>query len=262
MPLTTKQVKDRGLLILAQADTGIRWTDWWKKISSESPDTSTNAIAGALRSLINEREGKEIVKISRGVYKFENNEEQSAAYDPEQKPETSTPKDSAKDETIVHEESFYEPFAEWLKDELGEVIDAEALGGNILEGMWGTPDVLGVLKPINSDPIKFAPEIVSVEIKIDPRQPVVAFGQAIAYRLFSHKAYIVMPDTITLDDLERLKALSIVHGLGFVTFSLNPKDPQFKLQVRAQSIKPDVFYMNLMVKRVRERLPKIYDKIF
>ena len=158
------------------------------------------------------------MKISRGVYEFKNNEEQSATYDPEQKPETSTPKDLAKGETIVHEEIFYEPFAEWLKDELGEVIEAEALGG-IFKGKWGTPDVLGVLKPINSDPIKFAPEIVSVEIKIDPNQPVIAFGQAIAYRLFSHKAYIVMPNTITVDDLERLKALSIVHGLGFVTFS-------------------------------------------
>ena len=166
MPLTTKQVKDRGLLILAQADTGIRWTDWWKKISSESPDTSTNAIAGALRSLINEREGKEIVKISRGVYKFENNEEQSAAYDPEQKPETSTPRDSAKDETIVHEEFFYEPFAEWLKDELGEVIDAEALGGNILGGMWGTPDVLGVLKPINSTQLNLPLKSSQLKLKL------------------------------------------------------------------------------------------------
>ncbi len=137
-----------------------------------------------------------------------------------------------------------------------------AVGGAILKGRWGTPDVLGVLKPVTSDPIKFAPEIVSVEIKIDPNQPIFAFGQAVAYRLFSHKTYIVIPDTMAPDDFERLEALSIVHGLGMVTFSLNPKEPNFRQVVRAQSGQPDVFYMNLMAKRILEALPKLYNKLF
>jgi len=52
---------------------------------------------------------------------------------------------------------------------------------------------VGIYKPLASNLIKFPIEIVSAEIKIDPQQPVVAFGQAVAYRLFSTKPYIAMP---------------------------------------------------------------------
>jgi hypothetical protein len=114
-----------------------------------------------------------------------------------------------------------------------------------------------VLKPVSSDPIKFASEIVSAEIKIDPNQPIIAFGQAIAYRLFSHKSYMVMPDTILPDDLDRLEALSVIYGLGLVLFSLDPKEPNFRLKVPALPSRPDVFYMNQMAKRIRDALPKI-----
>jgi hypothetical protein len=240
--LTIKEVQDRGRKILAKSKTGVRWSEMINKIASESPDTPINSIGVALHALTtNEDEG--ISKISRGVYILKKNEEKSSSSgaDPdtldEQKIKVRTPKG----ETTINEESFYKPFAEWLKGELGEANEAEALGGNILKEKWGTPDVIGVLKPFSSDPIKFTIEIVSAEIKIDPLQPIIAFGQAIAYRLFSHKSYIVMPDSIAPDDLDRLEALSTIYGLSLVTFSLNPEEPNFVLQVRAQSVRPDVF---------------------
>ncbi len=100
-----------------------------------------------------------------------------------------------------------------------------ALGGSVLKSKWGTPDVLGVLKPRTQDLLKFEPQIVSAEVKIDPGQPVVAFGQAVAYRLFSHKSYIVVPNTTSEDDLSRLKALCSIHGVGLVTFTLDKDAP-------------------------------------
>jgi len=73
---------------------------------------------------------------------------------------------------------------------------------------------------------------------------------------------MVMPDSIAPDDLNRFEALSVIYGLGLVTFSLNPKEPNFSLKVRAQAVRPDVFYMNQMAKRIREALPQVYDKMF
>ena len=77
----------------------------------------------------------------------------------------------------LKEEHFYEPFAEYLKNDLDEVTEVASLGGAGLKGKWGTPDVIGVYKPLASNLIKFPLEIVAAEIKIDPQTPVVAFGQ-------------------------------------------------------------------------------------
>src|SRR3546814_1098082 len=87
-----------------------------------------------------------------------------------------------------------------------EATVASALGGSSLGGKWGTPDVIGVLKPRAQDIFKFEPQIVTAEIKAVPNQPVVAFGQAVAYRLFSHKSYIVVPNSTSSDDMNRLKS--------------------------------------------------------
>jgi hypothetical protein len=81
----------------------------------------------------------------------------------------------------VQESDFYEPFAQWLKADLDEVTVVSSLGGAGLKSKWGTPDVVGIYKPLASNLIKFPIEIVSAEIKIDPQAPVVAFGQAVAY---------------------------------------------------------------------------------
>ncbi len=66
-------------------------------------------------------------------------------------------------------------------------------------------DIEAAAKRQPSDPVPFPLELVSAEIKIDASQSVTAFGQACAYRLFSHKVYIVMPITIEAvkDHLER-----------------------------------------------------------
>jgi hypothetical protein len=162
----------------------------------------------------------------------------------------------------VHELDFYEPFAEWLKNDLDEVTEVASLGGSGLKTKWGTPDVIGVYKPLASNLIKFPLEVVSAEIKIDPQAPVVAFGQAVAYRLFSAKTYIAMPTSLTEEDLGRLEALCMLFGVGLVLFDLDIKDPNFLIRVRAQRYSPDMFYVNEFADRLRLYDAEVFEKLF
>jgi hypothetical protein len=110
----------------------------------------------------------------------------------------------------------------------------------------------GVYRPTASNLIKFQPEIVAAEIKTDPQTPVVAFGQAIAYRLFAAKSYVVMPSTLAEADQSRLESLAMLFGLGLVLFEPNPRQPQFLIRVRAQRFLPDIFYVNEFAERLKE----------
>jgi hypothetical protein len=160
------------------------------------------------------------------------------------------------------ETDFYEPFAEWLKNDLDEVTVVSSLGGAGLKSKWGTPDVVGVYKPTASNLIKFPLEIVSAEIKINPQAPVVAFGQAVAYRLFSTKAYVVMPRSLSEEDSSRLESLCMLFGIGMVTFDLDLKQPHFDIRVRAQRYIPDMFYVNEFADRLRQHDIEVFERLF
>ena len=80
----------------------------------------------------------------------------------------------------IKEESFYEPFADWLINELEGCTKAIPVGGNKFKDKWGTPDVVGVREPKKSDIIEFLTEIVCAEIKLDSSGLITAFGQACA----------------------------------------------------------------------------------
>jgi hypothetical protein len=120
-----------------------------------------------------------------------------------------------------------------------------------MRAKWGTPDVIGVYKPLASNLIKFPSEIVSAEIKIDPLAPVVAFGQAVPYRLLSAKTYTVMPTSLTEEDQGRLESLCMLFGVGLVLFDVDENDPRFSISVRAQRFSPDMFYVNQFADRLR-----------
>jgi hypothetical protein len=155
----------------------------------------------------------------------------------------------------VKEESFYQPFADWLCNELQECTKAISFGGNRFRDKWGTPDVIGKREPTRSDIIKAATEIVTAEIKIDSRDLITAFGQACSYKLFSHKCYIVIPKTSSLDDISKLDALCLVFGIGLVLFdSNNSIDPHFEIRVRSLKHEPDMFYVNKYIKLVEKEL--------
>jgi hypothetical protein len=122
--------------------------------------------------------------------------------------------------------------------------------------------VIGVLKPRAQDIFKFEPQIVTAEIKAVPGQPVVAFGQAVAYRLFSHRSYIVVPDSTSGDDMNRLKSLCSIHGVGLVTFALSKEQPDYNVVVLPVQAAPDILYLNSNLERFKSSEPKLLNKLF
>lgn len=139
---------------------------------------------------------------------------------------------------------------------------AAAIGGKLFKEKWATPNVIGVLRPQAHDIIKFESRIISAEMKVDSTQPVVASGQAVSYKLFSHKSFIVIPNTTGKDDLARLEALCSIRGVGLVTFTLDKEAPDYNTLVPAQQTSPDMFYVNQMARRLLDVSKPIFKKLF
>lgn len=262
--LNRKQIQGRALELLEQAPGGIRWGEMLKAIHAADPETPPNSIHGALQVLLLGSDG--VSKVARGTYqlaKYQDAQSSAAlAQDEATANEPVVVETPSHTKITLHEIDFYDSFAEWLADVAEEVNVAVAVGGSILKGKWGTPDVIGVLKPRAQDMLKFEPQIVSAEIKIDPGQPVTAFGQAVAYRLFSHKSYIVVPRTTSEDDLSRLKALCTIHGVGLVTFTLDKAAPDYMVVVLPMQARPDMFYANQMLRRLLDSSAELFNKLF
>lgn len=197
----------------------------------------------------------EITKPSRGLFTPANGSSNDAVA-------AGKPEQLAPPGVRIRETEFYDPFAEWLKNDVDEVTEVASLGGAGLKSKWGTPDVVGVYKPLASDLIKFPLEIVSAEIKIDPQAPVVAFGQAVAYRLFSTKSYIAIPTTLTQEDQSRLESLCMLFGVGLVLFDLNKIAPNFSIRVRALRFAPDMFYVNEFAERLKLHDARLFQRLF
>lgn len=248
--------------VLEANPQGIRWTDLLRAVESGAQDTPHNSIHGGIHNLLTTRTDQ-IVKVARGTYQLSKYIEADEALATAQESETvaiPVKSETPGSETLT-EQDFYASFAEWLEDN-DEATVASALGGASLGGKWGTPDVIGVLKPRAQDIFKFEPQIVTGEIKAVPSQPVVAFGQAVAYRLFSHKSYIVVPNSTTGDDMNRLKSLCSIHGVGLVTFALNKQQPDYLVVVLPVSASPDMFYVNNMLERLKSSEPNLLNKLF
>lgn len=193
--------------VLEAHPQGIRWMEILRAVEAGAHDTPHNRVHGAVHNLLATRT-EEIVKVARGTYQLAKfvDADNAVASAQEIATEATPVKAETPGSEALTEQDFYASFAEWLV-ESDEVTVASALGGSSLGGKWGTPDVIGVLKPRAQDIFKFEPQIVTAEIKAVPNQPVVAFGQAVAYPLFSHKSYIVVPRLTTSDDMNRLTSL-------------------------------------------------------
>lgn len=247
--LSVKQIRDLALEIVRKHPGGIRLSELTAQIATLSPETPPNTIGGSTWDLA-QKFPNEVIKPSRGLF-----QPASAQANPVNVIEQEI-------ESGLAETEFYGPFAEWLKNDLDEVTVVSSLGGAGLKTKWGTPDVVGVYKPTASNLIKFPLEIVSAEIKISPQAPVVAFGQAVAYRLFSTKSYIVMPSSLSEEDLSRLESLCMLFGIGLVIFDLDLKKPEFRIRVRAQRYIPDMFYVNEFADRLRQHDSQVFEQLF
>jgi len=239
-----EQIQKSALAILEREPHGLRYTEFVRRVGEALPSIPKNTIHGNLWNL--ETQLPQLVfKPARGLYlhaKF-----RESAGTSEAQPPTSRSK--------VKEEDFYEPFADWLINELEECTKAIAVGGAKFKDKWGTPDVIGIREPRKSDIVRFPTEIVSAEIKLDTTGLITAFGQARAYRLFSHKSYIVVPMTSPDEDVARLDTLARIFGIGLILFeATNPGEPAFDIRVRASNHEPDMFYVNRYMKLVEDQL--------
>lgn len=244
----TGDIRKKALELLENAANGIRFSHLVYQIGSELEE-NTDAIANldAIANSIWDLDKKYpnlVYKPERGLFRLIKFKAIDSKAD-------TTPEVTQTSLGKIKETDFYKPFAEWLeRDGLEDCTKAIPLGGNKFTDKWGTPDVVGVNKSQASDIIRHEPEIISAEIKINSNQLITAFGQACAYRLFSHKIYLVIPKTSTDADIQRIDSLCRIYGIGLVLFELDPNSPEFDIRVRATKFEPDLFYTNKFMKLI------------
>ena len=248
----TGQIRKIALEILADRPEGIRYSDLKRTISRYNSGFNPNTISGAIWDLEVTFPDK-IYKPDKGVFRLLIFKEEVLT----QPDNPSSVQENTTKKKAIKEEDFYQPFADWLVNELEECTNAIGLGGNIFRDKWGTPDVVGIRESKRSDIIQFPTEIVVGEIKIDTNGLIIAFGQACAYKIFSHRSYIVIPNDSQIEDIARLDTLCRQFGIGLILFDRKkPEDPNFEIRVRANRYEPDMFFVNKNLKLIEDKLFK------
>ena len=233
------QIREVAVQIIEEHPEGIRYSELKKQIHQKNNSFNLNTISGSIWNL--DVEVKEVEKPTRGLYQI--------------REEYRAKSSDTQSSTNINEENFYEPFADYLKNDLEDVTKAIPLGGKRFGAKWGTPDVIGKRDSRPSDIIKPPVEIVAAEIKTDTKQLITAFGQACAYCLFCHKSYLVVPRKAAAEEISRLDSLCQVFGLGLVLFdSDEPEDPDFVVRVRPRKQDPDIHYTNQYMKKIESEL--------
>jgi hypothetical protein len=251
----THQVKQLAKQILAEHPNGLRFTDLYKSIQARNSAWNKNMVFTTV-SILHQKWPNEFIKPSRGIFQLANEAKQTHL---SEDVESNAPSDPGK----IPEKDFYRSFADFLKSDLEDETHLEALGGGGLKGKWNTPDIVGVYRPSAKDTFKFLPEIVAGEVKIDPLQPIIAFGQAVAYRLFAHRVYIAMPNSMSDNDKVRLESLCVLFGIGLVLFQPeNRSKPEYVTRVRAVTFQPDAFYVNQFAETLKAHNLEIFEELF
>lgn len=233
MPTQREKIIAQASQVLERAQEGIRYSALVKRVQQKLPGVTFDKLRWEVWWWL--KRDKSIARPERGIYIFKKYLKEGW----ERKIRQSKARRRLADETL-----FYQPFADFLVQDLAECTIAKPLGGNRFGDKWGTPDVLGTYKVSSIESINPPVEIVSAEIKVDPNQLIAAFGQACSYKLFSHKVYLVIPK-IAEKDVERVESLCLKFGIGLVLFDSNkPNDPKFEIRTRALKVEPDYFYVH------------------
>lgn len=232
--------------LLLASPQGLRYSELHRRIRQVDPELKASTVNTSIWNL-DSTHPERVYKPVKGLFRL-------VAFREVESPDA-TGGSMSNAQPKIREEVFYPLFANWLKNELEDVTHAIALGGNAFKDRWGTPDVIGKAESRRSDVIKGPTSIVSAEIKVDTNALVTGFGQACAYKLFSHKSYLVIPQETSPDELARLNSLCQIFGIGLVTFnSRNPTAPEFRLVIRPLKHEPDLFYTNRYISHVEREL--------
>jgi len=242
----TERIKDIAFDLLRKNPDGLRYSQLHELIRETDGKLNTNTINGCIWDLDSQFPEK-VYKPSRGLFRLLEFKD----------PDTDDLKTEVQPKEVIKikEEDFYEPFSNWLQNDIEDVTHSIALGGNRFKDKWGTPDVIGKRESLRSDIIQAPVEIVSAEIKTETSQLITAFGQACAYKLFSHKCYLVIPNQSQQDEIARLDSLCQLFGIGLVLFDAKcPDTPDFNIRVRPNKHEPDLFYTNKYMVKIEKEL--------
>jgi len=255
-------VRDAANEVLLDNPEGLRYSDLVELIKRKVSRVPKNTIAGVTVG-IDKGDSPIAFKPSRGLYRhitFQDHDQSPIPTSCESKTDVGIGLFKKKSTT---EEHFYDPFAKWLTEDMEECTRAISLGGAIgKKRRWSTPDVVGIYEPDVSDIIKFEREIITAEIKLQD-DPITAFGQAVAYKLFSNRVFLVLPKTTSNYDLDRIDNLCQQFGIGLIIFdSEKPRKPNFSYRVRPVTTFPDPFYMNAFLKELQKSSPSKFKGLF
>jgi hypothetical protein len=235
-----EQIIEKALEFLSQNPDGLRYSELVRLVHGVLATIPVNTVHGTVWNLDAQLPEK-VIKPAKGLFKLVQFVTQ--------------PERPEKKLTKIIEDDFYLPFSDYIVNELEECTKAIPLGGNRFRDKWGTPDVIGKRESRKSDIVKLSTEIVSVEIKTDTNNLVTAFGQACAYKLFSHKSYLVVPNSSSEEDLSRIDSLCLIFGIGLILFNnLDPMNPNFQIRNRPIKNDPDRFYVNKYAKLIEREL--------
>lgn len=233
--------------VLENRPNGIRYSELRRTLKDILIDIPENTIHGNIWDL--DKKVSEVAKPERGVFILKKYIKEGL--------ETRL-KGVSRTIKTVDEAIFYQSFADYLVNDLEECTKAMPLGGNKFGDKWGTPDVLGIYKFSETEPVRPPSEIVSAEIKVDTSQLITAFGQACSYKLFSHKVYLVIPNDAE-GDISRIESLCLMFGLGLIIFDKNNSEkPNFEIRTRAAKSEPDFLYVNKYLKSLGRDIEKLF----
>lgn len=226
--------------ILEKEPNGLRNKELEEIIRANKPDL-INVFYG-LRNITKEN-NTDITQIKKGGpyfhKKFQSNS--NTEYTSDDKSDKAKSRKNKSSESI-----FYPSFANFLKNTSKECTKAIVLGGKQSNIKWSTPDVVGVFQPKRIGNFQYPVELITVEIKESSVSTIEAFGQAISYKLFSHKVYIVLPDDTKDIEKQRIESLCFMFGIGLVYYNKkrkNQKEKSYNIKLRAQKSDPDRSYL-------------------
>lgn len=244
-----RKIVNSAVELLFERPDGLRYSELKKIINEQFHEIGNSTIGSTIVNLEHETKGH-IVKVDKGLFKHSKFIENVVIAT-----ERSLSSLDEVNGKSKREDAFYQPFADWLTEDIEECTHAIPLGGNRFKDKWGTPDVIGIRESRRSAVIQFPTEIVVAEIKVETRDLITAFGQASAYKLFSHKSYIVIPNQSDKADVTRLDGLCRLSGIGLILFDHRSSDtPNFEIRVRAIKHEPDMFYVDKYIKIIEEDL--------
>jgi hypothetical protein len=156
MAETNKQKNiDAALRLLDENPEGLRYSQLLALVGTAISGMNPNTIRGSLWDL-DQTHSAEVYKAARGLFRLVKYQPVSGAPIPPPPPQPQPPARQIK------EEDFYQPFADWLVNEVEECSAAIALGGNRFKDKWQTPDVVGKLDPgfaIQTRPVRSLPDL-------------------------------------------------------------------------------------------------------